>query len=80
MHIHEFGDTSGGCGSTGGHFNPENMTHGSPSDVIRHVDDLGNIEADESGKTVINFSDSVIQLGRTTQYHWTSTSATCRSR
>ena len=31
----------------GGHYNPDNVTHGSVEDG--HVGDLGNIEADENG-------------------------------
>ncbi|XP_046545971.1 superoxide dismutase [Cu-Zn]-like [Haliotis rubra] len=44
-HVHEYGDLSNGCTSTGGHYNPLNMTHGAPYDEIRHVGDFGNIPA-----------------------------------
>ena len=47
FHIHEFGDMSKGCETMGGHYNPDNVTHGSVEDG--HVGDLGNIEADENG-------------------------------
>jgi superoxide dismutase, Cu-Zn family len=52
MHVHEFrigtgGDTS--CLSTGGHWNPDGMNHGTNLDWQRHVGDLGNILADENG-------------------------------
>ncbi|XVF05302.1 hypothetical protein REPUB_Repub05bG0160400 [Reevesia pubescens] len=30
--LHEYGDTTNGCMSTGLHFNPNNMTHGAPQD------------------------------------------------
>ncbi|XP_071087630.1 uncharacterized protein [Haliotis cracherodii] len=43
MHVHQYGDLSNGCTSTGGHYNPFNMTHGAPLDEKRHVGDFGNI-------------------------------------
>jgi Cu-Zn family superoxide dismutase len=30
LHIHEFGDFTGGVGTTGTHFNPRGKKHGSP--------------------------------------------------
>ena len=35
--------------STGPHFNPDNMTHGAPTDATRHAGDLGNVIADAGG-------------------------------
>ncbi|KAJ8917786.1 hypothetical protein NQ315_010692 [Exocentrus adspersus] len=62
FHIHALGDLSGGCTSTGGHFNPTNLTHGSPDDKNRHIGDLGNIVADASGVAKIEISDTLIDL------------------
>jgi Cu-Zn family superoxide dismutase len=63
FHVHEFGDcTDLEAKSAGGHFNPDNKPHGRPEDANRHVGDLGNIMADESGKATINITDKVIKL------------------
>jgi Cu-Zn family superoxide dismutase len=49
FHIHQYGNCSALDGtSAGGHFNPYNKPHGSPTDSERHVGDLGNIIADET--------------------------------
>jgi Cu-Zn family superoxide dismutase len=66
FHVHEFGDVSSADGmATGPHFDPD-MTkhHGGPEDAAkeRHGGDLGNIEADDSGKATIKMMDKVIQL------------------
>lgn len=53
MHIHEFGDgTSADATKAGGHFNPEDKTHGLPGAGERHAGDLGNLQADANGKAV----------------------------
>ncbi|XP_011312679.1 superoxide dismutase [Cu-Zn] 1 isoform X2 [Fopius arisanus] len=62
FHIHEKGDLSNNCTSTGGHFNPKNMAHGAPSDSTRHVGDLGNIEANDQNEATIHIVDKVISL------------------
>ena len=43
FHIHERGDLTDGCASTGGHYNPFNQRHGGPGDAVRKVGSLGNI-------------------------------------
>jgi len=62
FHIHQLGDLSDGCTSTGSHFNPYGNTHGAPADEVRHVGDLGNIESDENGVADFSLRDSVISL------------------
>jgi Cu-Zn family superoxide dismutase len=63
FHIHEFGDCSSADGtSAGGHFNPDAKQHGSPMSMTRHMGDMGNLEADESGKAHLEYVDTVIKL------------------
>lgn len=38
------------------------MSHGAPTDAIRHVGDLGNIDANNEGVATINISDKIISL------------------
>jgi len=63
FHIHEFGDCSSTDGkSAGGHFNPTNHQHGAPDATDRHEGDLGNIEADASGKVHLDITDKVLKM------------------
>jgi len=63
FHIHEFGDCSSSDGSSaGGHFNPTHKQHGAPDASDRHAGDLGNIEADASGKAHLEWSDKVMKF------------------
>src|SRR5438874_10041305 len=51
FHIHEKGDCSAAdAASAGGHFNPTHQHHGGPSAPEHHTGDLGNIDADATGK------------------------------
>jgi superoxide dismutase, Cu-Zn family len=50
FHVHEFGDLSAPDGtSAGDHFDPAGHDHGAPGDEVRHVGDLGNLEANAQG-------------------------------
>ncbi|KAF5744767.1 chloroplast Cu/ZnSOD [Tripterygium wilfordii] len=62
FHLHEYGDTTNGCISTGAHFNPNNLTHGAPEDEIRHAGDLGNIVANAEGVAEATIVDTQIPL------------------
>lgn len=61
FHIHQYGDCSADdATSAGGHFNPDNTRHGAPGDSVRHVGDLGNIEADKNGDAHFEWSDDLL--------------------
>ena len=60
FHIHEFGDMSKGCESMGGHYNPDDITHGDLE--TGHVGDLGNITADEDGKASFSIEAKRVDL------------------
>ncbi len=63
FHIHEFGDCSDPkAASAGGHFNPTHHDHGAPDATDRHAGDLGNIEADASGKAHLEWTDKIMKL------------------
>ncbi|HEX7518393.1 MAG TPA: superoxide dismutase family protein [Chthoniobacterales bacterium] len=63
FHIHEFGDCSAAdASSAGGHFNPMKKPHGAPDAAERHAGDLGNLEADSSGKAHLELKDSMLKL------------------
>jgi Cu-Zn family superoxide dismutase len=63
FHIHELGDCTASDGkSAGGHFNPDGTPHGAPTSPAknRHVGDLGNITALNSGKAHLERVDSLL--------------------
>jgi superoxide dismutase, Cu-Zn family len=63
FHVHEFGDCSSPDGNAaGGHFNPTKSAHAGHDSTPRHVGDLGNIEADSSGKAHLEFSDKLMTM------------------
>ena len=63
FHVHE--GTS--CVEPGGHYNPAGSPHSSPnrSATMRHVGDLGNLVADESGRALYSSHDHVLTLSGT---------------
>mmetsp|Transcript_2385 Transcript_2385/g.3718 ORF Transcript_2385/g.3718 Transcript_2385/m.3718 type:complete len:173 (-) Transcript_2385:625-1143(-) len=76
FHIHEWGDQTNGCLSSGGHFNPYKKNHGAPTDTERHLGDLGNLQADEQGGCLFSITDQLVHLngphsvvGRTVVVH-----------
>jgi Cu-Zn family superoxide dismutase len=62
FHVHEFGVWSPDGMSSGGHFNPQKSAHSSHDSPKRHVGDLGNVKADESGKAVIDLDDDQLSF------------------
>ncbi|KFM83041.1 Superoxide dismutase [Cu-Zn], partial [Stegodyphus mimosarum] len=62
FHVHQYGDLSNGCTSAGGHYNPYGLDHGAPTDAVRHVGDLGNIEADNNGIANVDIVDNELRL------------------
>lgn len=63
FHIHQYGDCRAADGtSAGGHYNPEDMPHGAPTDSERHIGDLGNLPANEDGEASVDYVDPMLSL------------------
>jgi superoxide dismutase, Cu-Zn family len=63
FHIHEFGDCSAAdASSAGGHFNPTKKPHGAPDAAERHAGDMGNLEADSTGKAHLELKENILKL------------------
>jgi Cu-Zn family superoxide dismutase len=63
FHIHQYGDCSSSDGSSaGGHFNPTNNPHASHDAAQRHEGDMGNLEADASGKAHLELTDNMMTM------------------
>jgi Cu-Zn family superoxide dismutase len=55
FHVHEFGDCSApDAASAGGHFAPEAHPHGAPDPAAHHAGDLGNVQADATGRATLD--------------------------
>jgi Cu-Zn family superoxide dismutase len=64
FHLHEKGDCSApDAASAGAHFNPGQHKHGGTTTAERHEGDLGNIEADASGKAHIDWKGKMSLSG-----------------
>ena len=60
FHLHEKGDCSApDAASAGPHFNPLQHKHGGTTGTERHAGDLGNIEADASGKAHLDWKAKI---------------------
>jgi superoxide dismutase, Cu-Zn family len=65
FHIHEKGDCSApDAASAGAHFNPTMKHHGGPMSLDHHEGDLGNIEADASGKAHFDWKGKLSLSGK----------------
>ena len=64
FHLHEKGDCSApDAASAGAHFNPTNQHHGGPMTAEHHTGDLGNIDADASGKAHLDWKGKMSLSG-----------------
>lgn len=64
FHIHDKGDCSApDASSAGPHFNPTMKHHGGPMTADHHAGDLGNIEADSTGKAHLDWKGKLSLSG-----------------
>ncbi|XP_037078229.1 superoxide dismutase [Cu-Zn]-like [Pollicipes pollicipes] len=59
LHVHENGELTSACSDAGSHFNPLSTDHGAQPNLEdqRHIADLGNVVADESGTARFDMAD-----------------------
>lgn len=64
IHIHEWGDTTRGCETACGHFNPKGKLHGSQNlyGDDRHVGDMINNIKSSGGQVQLEYYDTLIDL------------------
>eukprot|EP00352_Strombidinopsis_acuminata_P000079 CAMPEP_0176340130 /NCGR_PEP_ID=MMETSP0126-20121128/1324_1 /TAXON_ID=141414 ORGANISM="Strombidinopsis acuminatum, Strain SPMC142" /NCGR_SAMPLE_ID=MMETSP0126 /ASSEMBLY_ACC=CAM_ASM_000229 /LENGTH=183 /DNA_ID=CAMNT_0017684147 /DNA_START=88 /DNA_END=639 /DNA_ORIENTATION=- len=62
FHIHQFGNLIEGCKTAGPHYNPHGVVHGGPVTEVRHVGDLGNVEAGADGVAKLDFEDHMVMI------------------
>ncbi len=63
FHVHQYGDETAADGkSAGGHYNPEKMAHGRPTDAVRHAGDFGNLKADVGGEAHYERVDTHVSI------------------
>ncbi len=64
FHVHETGDCSAPVAtSAGAHFNPGGHAHAGPGAAMRHLGDLGNLEADAQGVATVALTIEGATLG-----------------
>lgn len=63
FHVHEFGECSlPDFKSAGEHFNPTKDPHGGPKSAARHLGDIPNIRADDSGRATFEITVEGVTL------------------
>ncbi|XP_043235107.1 superoxide dismutase [Cu-Zn]-like [Amphibalanus amphitrite] len=64
LHVHQNGNLTSACSDAGSHFNPAGSDHGAHPNLAdrRHVADLGNVVADETGTADFQLQDKLQTL------------------